>query len=71
MLPALNELGAPFHRKVLTGSPVSEILKEMERSDYDLLIVGSQGKSAIGRFFIGSVSDRLAKHAKIPVMVVR
>lgn len=37
----------------------------------DLIVVGSHGRSGVSRFFIGSVSDYVVRHARCPVMVVR
>ena len=37
----------------------------------DLIVVGSHGRSGVSRFFIGSVSDYVVRHAHCPVMVVR
>jgi hypothetical protein len=34
-------------------------------------VVGSHERSTVGRFFLGSVSDYVVRHARAPVMVVR
>jgi nucleotide-binding universal stress UspA family protein len=39
--------------------------------DASLLVVGSRGHSRVGEFFVGSVSQHLARHAPCPVVVVR
>lgn len=57
--------------EVFTGTPASELIDAAEKSNADLIIVGSQGRSAIGRFFLGSVSKRLATDARCSVRVVR
>ncbi|HEY0171692.1 MAG TPA: universal stress protein [Pyrinomonadaceae bacterium] len=56
---------------VLEGSPSQELLRKAEEWGPDLLVVGSQGRSALGRFFLGSVSKSLATHARGPVRVGR
>jgi nucleotide-binding universal stress UspA family protein len=57
--------------KVLEGSPSWELLQEAERWRPALVVVGSQGRSALGRFFLGSVSKKLATESPSSVRVVR
>ena len=57
--------------KVLEGSPSQELLQEAERWQPELIVVGSQGRSALGRFFLGSVSKKLATESLSSVRVVR
>jgi nucleotide-binding universal stress UspA family protein len=56
---------------VLEGSPSGELLRKAEEWGPDLVVVGSQGRSALGRFFLGSVSKSLATHARASVRVGR
>jgi len=37
----------------------------------DLIVVGTHGRSTVGRFLLGSVSDHVVRHAACPVLVVR
>jgi nucleotide-binding universal stress UspA family protein len=37
----------------------------------DVIVVGSRGLGAVGRFVLGSVSDHVVRHAGCPVLVVR
>jgi nucleotide-binding universal stress UspA family protein len=54
------------------GHPVEEIIKEANKSKADLVIMGSQGKSALKAAFLGSVTfGVIHKDTKIPVLVVR
>lgn len=56
---------------VLEGSPSWELLWEAEEWQPDLVVVGSQGRSALGRFFLGSVSKKLAAESSSSVRVAR
>lgn len=38
--------------------------------DFDLIVMGSHGRSGFSRFFMGSVSDKVLRKAHIPVLVV-
>jgi hypothetical protein len=56
---------------VLTGTPAWELIDAANDWKADLVVVGSQGRSAIGRFFLGSVSQKVAEIANCSVRVVR
>jgi nucleotide-binding universal stress UspA family protein len=56
---------------VRVGTPAWELLDAADELDPDLIIVGSQGRSAIGRFFLGSVSKKLVTDARCSVRVSR
>ena len=42
-----------------------------EDEDVDLVILGSHGRSGLSRAFLGSVAERVVRHAPCPVLVVR
>jgi nucleotide-binding universal stress UspA family protein len=47
------------------------ILNHVQKHPTDLLVLGDKGRSAIGRFFLGSVSRVLLHHAPCSIMLVR
>lgn len=53
------------------GSPAWEVLDRSEMFDAGLVIVGSHGRSAIGRLFLGSVSQKVLTEARCSVRVAR
>lgn len=53
------------------GSPAWEIIQKADEWNPDLIIVGSHGRTAIGRFFLGSVSQKVVNEARSSVRVVR
>lgn len=55
----------------LAGAPAWEILAEAERWQPDLILVGSQGRSGLGRFFLGSVSLKVVNEARCSVRLAR
>lgn len=57
--------------EVLEGSPSWELQWKAEEWQPDLVVVGSQGRSALGRFFLGSVSKQLATKSRSSVRVAR
>lgn len=55
----------------VVGSPPEAVLQEAENWKADLIVAGSHGRSALGRFFLGSVSRKLAYEACCSVRVGR
>ncbi|HYJ15616.1 MAG TPA: universal stress protein [Candidatus Limnocylindria bacterium] len=55
---------------VLAGQPYSTIVDCAENERIDLIVMSSHGRSGLSRMLIGSVTDRLLRAAKCPVMVV-
>ena len=53
------------------GNIVSEIDKVVKNENCDLVIVGNKGLGAVGRFFLGSVSNKLAQHTPCSVLIVK
>jgi nucleotide-binding universal stress UspA family protein len=56
---------------VTCGHPADMICRVAEEKDAELVVVGSRGRSSLARFFLGSVSQRVAKHAPAPVLIVK
>ncbi len=56
---------------VLEGDPSEELLKWAEEWRPHLIVVGSQGRSALGRLLLGSVSKTVAERAHGSVRVAR
>jgi nucleotide-binding universal stress UspA family protein len=52
-------------------SPARLILKKAKEFQPDLIVVGSQGRNAVSRLFLGSVSDKILREAKCSVRVAR
>jgi nucleotide-binding universal stress UspA family protein len=55
----------------IAGTPSQELIQRVDKWKPDLIVVGSQGRSALGRFFLGSVSKAVATEANCSVRVVR
>ncbi len=54
-----------------TGDPASGILDYAEAIQAELIVAGTHGRSGVERRLIGSVAERLVRHASCPVMTVR
>ena len=56
---------------VKTGFPWREILDVEEYERPSLIVIGSHGRSNLGDMFLGSVSDRVIRKCRRPVMVIK
>jgi universal stress protein A len=57
--------------RVVMGDAWWEICRTAEREAADLIVIGSHGDTAITRIPLGSVAERVVRHAPCPVLVVR
>lgn len=57
--------------EVLNGAPATELIRRAKSWSADLIVVGSQGRSAFGRFILGSVSTEVAAGATCSVRIGR
>ncbi|MEJ2656748.1 MAG: universal stress protein [Desulfobacterales bacterium] len=67
-----DEKGIRSEILVTSGHPSEEITKQAERSNSDLIVMGSHGRSALAAALFGSITYSIIhKETKIPVLVVR
>lgn len=63
--------GVNLETFILSGRPAHVITGFAEQKKVDLIIVGTQGKSGIERFLLGSVADEVIRTAVCPVLTIR
>jgi nucleotide-binding universal stress UspA family protein len=56
---------------VEAGDPADEILLVAKKVDADMVLIGFKGYGKEGRFLLGSVTDKVVRHASRSVLVVR
>lgn len=67
----LQASGVPFETKAVRGSPAEAIAATATEGHYDLVFLGSKGRSALGDLLMGSVAQRVIEHCPVPVVLVR
>lgn len=53
------------------GAPAQEIVDWARAISADLVVVGTHGRSGLGRIFLGSVAERVLRTSPCPVLVAR
>jgi len=56
---------------VETGGPVNTILDYADVVDADLIVMGTQGRSGLDRYLLGSTTERVVRLSPIPVLTIR
>jgi nucleotide-binding universal stress UspA family protein len=67
---ALRAEDVPVEGLVLLGSPVARLAAEAAEQGARLIVMGTHGRGAVSRFFVGSVAERTVLAAPCPVLVV-
>jgi nucleotide-binding universal stress UspA family protein len=63
--------GVAVESAVIDGDPAETILDYGEEIDADQIVAGTHGRSGVKRQVLGSVAERLVRHAEMPVMTVK
>ncbi len=64
------QTGSTVDWGVCEGAAAEEMVKYIQRWGGDLIVVGTEGRTGLGRILIGSVAERLVQTAPVPVLVV-
>lgn len=55
---------------VAKGRAADEILDYASKNNVDLIIMSTHGRSGVARWAMGSVADKVVRHARSPVLIV-
>ena len=56
---------------VETGHPVDQIISYAEKTDCDMVVMGSRGQGILSETMLGSTSHRVLRRCSKPVLVIR
>src|SRR5574337_112756 len=60
-----------FHGKLIYGDASMEIAKFANDKKYDLVVIGSRGRSGLNELFLGSVANSVVHRSQVPVLVTK
>jgi nucleotide-binding universal stress UspA family protein len=63
--------GLNVHIKVLEGDPAESIIEYDNKSNFDLIVMSTHGRTGISKWAMGSIADKVLKGANSPVFLVR
>jgi nucleotide-binding universal stress UspA family protein len=55
---------------VFVGAPAEVILRRADEAAADLIVMGTRGRTGLAHVLLGSVAERVLRHAHRPVLVV-
>jgi nucleotide-binding universal stress UspA family protein len=67
----LRNEGIPFDLTSLVGHASEEIVSTANALGCSAIVMGTHGRTAVPRFFLGSVANAVVESARLPVIVVR
>jgi nucleotide-binding universal stress UspA family protein len=65
------DLAAGVAYRIEDGDPAAEILRVAREIGCDLIVMGTHGRTGLGRLLLGSVAERVLREAPCPVVTVK
>ena len=66
-----EDMGVRIRTMKKEGIPADEIVETAKKEDVDLIVIGTLGRSALEKLLLGSVAEKVIRHAPCPVLVIR
>ena len=63
--------GVEIDHRLTDGEPYAEILRVAEDDSCDLIVMGTHGRTGLGRLLMGSVAEQVLRRASCPVLTVK
>jgi nucleotide-binding universal stress UspA family protein len=67
----LKESGFKVKLRIEIGTPLTDILKVEQEEGVSAIVIGSHGKTNVKEMLLGSVSEKVIRKSKNPVLVIR
>lgn len=65
-----TSIGCKIYTESVYGEIENEIKKTIEKINPYIIIIGTAGRSGLGRFFLGSTSLKIINETKTPVLII-
>ena len=60
-----------FEEVLIVGSPTHDMEKIVKKTEADLVVIGTHGKTGLEKLILGSVAESALKTVKVPVLLVK
>jgi nucleotide-binding universal stress UspA family protein len=67
----LPESGLRVERRLEQGNAASEVVRVAQETQSDLIVIGTHGRTGVGRLLMGSVAEEVVRRATCPVLAVK
>ena len=67
----LREYDVPYNVQILHGEPAPALIDYAHSESFDLVVIGSRGLSSFQEMILGSVSHKVMKRLRCPVLLVK
>jgi K+-sensing histidine kinase KdpD len=57
--------------RVVLGAPARAIIEAADRERVDLIVMGTHGRTGVGRALLGSVAEQVMRRASCPVLTLK
>lgn len=62
--------GVVSSSRLLSGDPASSLLQTLQEGDYDLVVMGTHGRTGLSHLLLGSVAEKLVRMSRVSVLTV-
>jgi nucleotide-binding universal stress UspA family protein len=66
----LRGRGIDVETRVTEGAPHDEITRRAVEGGFDLIVMGTHGRTGLRHFLIGSTAEKVVRTSKVPVLTV-
>jgi len=63
--------GVDVTARLEMGDPVRVVCDYAQKSNHDLVVMGTHGRTGLSRVLAGSVAENIVRHCSVPVLTVR
>jgi nucleotide-binding universal stress UspA family protein len=60
-----------FEDVLIVGSPTHDMEKIVKKTEADLVVIGTHGKTGLEKLILGSVAESALKRVKVPVLLIK
>jgi universal stress protein A len=62
--------GVKFTHRLASGDPAATLLNELKSGAFDLIVLGTHGRTGLVHLLLGSVAEKLVRLSPVPVLTV-
>ncbi|MGV8143959.1 MAG: universal stress protein [Methanothermobacter sp.] len=66
-----DKQGVKADQVLIVGNPTHDMAKIVEKTDADMMVIGTHGKTGLTKILMGSVAENAIKTVKIPILLVK